>query len=129
MAEVGCRLRESGAFIHNIMLLIARPEHGTVFGLNGQPEPDAGMSPRIRSQCGEVMPQMTHRHQCRADAIGMLAKIVASSVHPAGPGQLPDWPPILTSAPNFMPACYAGGVGSRMTPVWWRWPPATARLG
>jgi predicted Fe-Mo cluster-binding NifX family protein len=27
-----------------------------------------------REQCGEVMPQMTHCHQCRADAIGMLGE-------------------------------------------------------
>ena len=99
MAEVGRRLRESGAFIHNIMPLIARPEHGTVFGLNGQPEPDAGMLAAIRSQCGEVMPQMTHCHQC----------------------------PSSTSAPNFMPASLRRGSRTRMTPVWWPWPPATAR--
>ena len=56
------------------MPLIARPEHGTVFGLNGQPEPDAAMLAATREQCGEVMPQMTHCQQCRADAIGMLGE-------------------------------------------------------
>lgn len=74
LADVSRELRASGAFIHNIMPLIARPEHGTVFGLKGQPEPDAAMTARIREQCGEVMPQMTHCQQCRADAIGMLGE-------------------------------------------------------
>ncbi|STS91889.1 nitrogenase cofactor biosynthesis protein NifB [Klebsiella variicola] len=96
MAEVGRRLRESGAFIHNIMPLIARPEHGTVFGLNGQPEPDAGMLAAIRSQCGEVMPQMTHCHQCRADAIGMLGEDRSQQfTRLPDPDSLPDWLPIL----------------------------------
>lgn len=74
LSEVSRELRASGAFIHNIMPLIARPEHGTVFGLNGQPEPDAQMVAQVRERCGEVMPQMTHCQQCRADAIGMLGE-------------------------------------------------------
>ncbi|ANR77489.1 nitrogenase cofactor biosynthesis protein NifB [Kosakonia sacchari] len=74
LADVSRELRGAGAFIHNIMLLIARPEHGTVFGLNGQAEPDAEMVARVRESCGEVMPQMTHCQQCRADAIGMLGE-------------------------------------------------------
>ncbi|SFT64623.1 nitrogen fixation protein NifB [Kosakonia arachidis] len=74
LSDVSRELRASGAFIHNIMPLIARPEHGTVFGLNGQPEPDARMIAKVRERCGEVMPQMTHCHQCRADAIGMLGE-------------------------------------------------------
>ncbi|HAU8265078.1 TPA: nitrogenase cofactor biosynthesis protein NifB [Kluyvera intermedia] len=74
LVDVSRTLRQYGAFIHNIMPLIARPEHGTVFGLNGQPEPDATMLAATREQCGEVMPQMTHCHQCRADAIGMLGE-------------------------------------------------------
>lgn len=74
LEDVSRELRASGAFIHNIMPLIARPEHGTVFGLNGQPEPDAQMVAHVRERCGEVMPQMTHCQQCRADAIGMLGE-------------------------------------------------------
>ena len=96
MAEVSRCLRESGAFIHNIMPLIARPEHGTVFGLNGQPEPDAGMLAAIRSQCGAAMPQMTHCHQCRADAIGMLGEDRSQQfTQLPDPDSLPDWLPIL----------------------------------
>ena len=56
LIDVSRELRASGAFIHNIMPLIARPEHGTVFGLNGQPEPDAQMVAQVRERCGEVMP-------------------------------------------------------------------------
>lgn len=74
LSDVSRELRASGAFIHNIMPLIARPEHGTVFGLNGQPEPDAQMIAQVRERCGELMPQMTHCQQCRADAIGMLGE-------------------------------------------------------
>ena len=74
LVDVSRTLQQYGAFIHNIMPLIARPEHGTVFGLNGQPEPDAAMLAATREQCGEVMPQMTHCQQCRADAIGMLGE-------------------------------------------------------
>lgn len=72
--DVSRVLRQYGAFIHNIMPLISRPEHGTVFGLNGQPEPGADMLAATRARCGEVMPQMTHCQQCRADAIGMLGE-------------------------------------------------------
>ncbi|ADU72672.1 nitrogenase cofactor biosynthesis protein NifB [Pantoea sp. At-9b] len=74
LPDVSQLLQTSGAFIHNIMPLIARPEHGTVFGLNGQPEPDAAMVAAVRQRCGEIIPQMTHCHQCRADAIGMLGE-------------------------------------------------------
>ena len=72
--DVSRKMREMGAFIHNIMPLISRPEHGTVFGLNGQPEPDTEMVNEVRQRCGELMPQMTHCQQCRADAIGMLGE-------------------------------------------------------
>jgi nitrogen fixation protein NifB len=72
--EVSQQARRWGAFLHNIMPLIARPEHGTVFGLNGQPEPDADALAAVRTQCGAAMPQMAHCQQCRADAIGMLGE-------------------------------------------------------
>lgn len=74
LPDVSQMLQTSGAFIHNIMPLISRPEHGTVFGLQGQPEPDAAMVAAVRQRCGEIIPQMTHCHQCRADAIGMLGE-------------------------------------------------------
>lgn len=74
MLAVSKKARDWGAFLHNIMPLIARPEHGTVFGLTGQREPDADCMARVRARCGQVMPQMSHCQQCRADAIGMLGE-------------------------------------------------------
>ncbi|XTZ36586.1 nitrogenase cofactor biosynthesis protein NifB [Salmonella enterica] len=74
LSDVSRELGGIGAFIHNIMPLISRPEHGTVFGINGQPEPDAAMLTRTREHCSKMMPQMMHCQQCRADAIGMLGE-------------------------------------------------------
>ncbi|ACS84324.1 nitrogenase cofactor biosynthesis protein NifB [Musicola paradisiaca] len=74
LLQVSEKAREWGAFLHNIMPLIARPEHGTVFGLNGQPEPDADFLAEVRGRCAVAMPQMSHCQQCRADAIGMLGE-------------------------------------------------------
>lgn len=125
MADVSRRLQASGAFIHNIMPLIARPEHGTVFGLNGQPEPDAEMLAATRNRCGEVMPQMTHCHQCRADAIGMLGRIAASSLPSCRPRQAsPPGCRFSISAPSFMPASPPAASPRPTTPAWLRWPQA-----
>ncbi|OGH03512.1 MAG: nitrogenase cofactor biosynthesis protein NifB [Candidatus Lambdaproteobacteria bacterium RIFOXYD1_FULL_56_27] len=67
------KLKKMGAFLHNIMPLISQPEHGTVFGLQGQPEPTEEEMKTVREACGD-MKQMTHCHQCRADAIGKLGE-------------------------------------------------------
>jgi len=74
LLAVSQQIKQWGAFLHNIMPLISRPEHGTVFGLNGQPEPEADQTAAIRLACGSSMPQMMHCQQCRADAIGMLGE-------------------------------------------------------
>lgn len=74
LARVSEAVRGWGALLHNVMPLIARPEHGTVFGLNGQPEPDSAMVDAVRAECSPMMPQMAHCKQCRADAIGMLGE-------------------------------------------------------
>lgn len=72
--DVSWTLRQYGAFIHNIMPLISRPEHGTVFGLNERRAGcRAGRHPSTFA-VSEMMPQMTHCQQCRADAIGMLGE-------------------------------------------------------
>jgi len=68
------KLREYGVFMHNIMPLIARPEHGTVFGLNGQREPDDYELMQVREACGADVKQMHHCQQCRSDAIGLLGE-------------------------------------------------------
>lgn len=68
------KVRAWGALLHNVMPLISRPEHGTVFGLNGQREPTAAEVDETRRRCGASMRQMAHCQQCRADAIGMLGE-------------------------------------------------------
>ncbi|WP_413740920.1 nitrogenase cofactor biosynthesis protein NifB [Sodalis sp. RH15] len=74
LPAVSEKAREWGAMLHNVMPLISRPEHGTVFGLQGQREPSAREVAEVRANCGMSMPQMAHCHQCRADAIGMLGE-------------------------------------------------------
>ncbi|PWC22479.1 nitrogenase cofactor biosynthesis protein NifB [Brenneria roseae subsp. roseae] len=74
LGEVSLQARQWGAVLHNVMPLIAKPEHGTRFGLEGVREPDEETLGEVRSQCGRHMPQMAHCQQCRADAIGMLGE-------------------------------------------------------
>jgi nitrogen fixation protein NifB len=74
LAAVSEKAREWGAMLHNVMPLISRPEHGTVFGLRGQREPTLKEIAEVRRGCGKSMPQMAHCQQCRADAIGMLGE-------------------------------------------------------
>lgn len=74
LPEVSDAIRNMGAFLHNIMPLISRPEHGTYFGLNGQREPLPYELEQVRELCGGSMPQMSHCQQCRADAVGMLGE-------------------------------------------------------
>jgi nitrogen fixation protein NifB len=98
MQAISEQAKEWGAFLHNIMPLIAKPEHGTVFGLNGQPEPDEAMLTAVRQQCGQTMPQMTHCQQCRADAIGMLGEDKSQSFSLASlPAQPQPYLPVLFS--------------------------------
>ena len=74
LPEVSEVIRDMGAFLHNIMPLISKPEHGTYFGLNGQREPLPYEVDQVRELCGGAMPQMSHCQQCRADAVGMLGE-------------------------------------------------------
>ncbi|MGK7345415.1 MAG: nitrogenase cofactor biosynthesis protein NifB [Candidatus Nitrospinota bacterium M3_3B_026] len=67
------KLKLMGVFIHNIMPLISRPEHGTKLGVMGWPEPAAAELEAVREACGD-MKQMAHCRQCRADAAGRLGK-------------------------------------------------------
>ncbi len=74
LPEVSQSIQSMGGFLHNVMPLISRPEHGTHFGLNGQREPLAYEVEQVRELCGAFMPQMAHCQQCRADAVGMLGE-------------------------------------------------------
>ncbi len=72
LPEVSRVVREKGAMLHNIMPLIARAEHGTHYGLNGQREPTAAELAAVRAASGGDGTMVSHCQQCRADATGML---------------------------------------------------------
>ncbi|MDA7746859.1 nitrogenase cofactor biosynthesis protein NifB [Psychromonas sp.] len=72
LPELSQELRRNNVFLHNIMPLISKPEHGTFFGLNGQREPLPAEIDEVRELAGGNVSQMKHCQQCRADAVGML---------------------------------------------------------
>ena len=74
LVEVNKAVKSRGAFLHNIMPLISAPEHGTVFGLNGQRGPTAQELKALQDQCEGEMNMMRHCRQCRADAVGLLGE-------------------------------------------------------
>ncbi|MEI6897028.1 MAG: nitrogenase cofactor biosynthesis protein NifB [Psychromonas sp.] len=65
-------LRRNDVFLHNIMPLISKPEHGTFYGIIGQREPSLSELDAVRELAGGNVSQMKHCQQCRADAVGML---------------------------------------------------------
>lgn len=65
-------LRRNDVFLHNIMPLISKREHGTFFGMVGQREPLTSEVDEVRELAGGNVSQMKHCQQCRADAVGML---------------------------------------------------------
>ena len=74
LVEVNRAVKARGAFLHNIMPLISAPEHGTVFGLNGQRGPSAQELKALQDACEGEMNMMRHCRQCRADAVGLLGE-------------------------------------------------------
>lgn len=74
LAEVNKAVKSRGAFLHNIMPLISAPEHGTVYGLNGQRGPSAQELKALQDSCEGEMNMMRHCRQCRADAVGLLGE-------------------------------------------------------
>jgi nitrogen fixation protein NifB len=74
LVEVNRAVKSRGAFLHNIMPLISAPEHGTVFGLNGQRGPTAQELKSLQDACEGEMNMMRHCRQCRADAVGLLGE-------------------------------------------------------
>jgi nitrogen fixation protein NifB len=74
LVEVNKAVKSRGAFLHNIMPLISAPEHGTVFGLNGQRGPSAQELKALQDACQGEMNMMRHCRQCRADAVGLLGE-------------------------------------------------------
>ncbi|THF64592.1 nitrogenase cofactor biosynthesis protein NifB [Pseudothauera nasutitermitis] len=74
LKEVSKVVKAKGAFLHNVMPLIAEAEHGTYFGLTGQREPTAAELETLQEACAGDMAMMRHCRQCRADAVGMLGE-------------------------------------------------------
>lgn len=74
LAEVSRIVKEKGAFLHNVMPLIAEAEHGTFYGVMGQRGPTADELQALQDSCSGDMNMMRHCRQCRADAVGMLGE-------------------------------------------------------
>jgi nitrogen fixation protein NifB len=78
LIDVSRRVKDLGAFTHNVMPLISAPEHGTVFGLAGQrgptPQEVAALHAACERDAGAEMSMMRHCRQCRADAVGLLGE-------------------------------------------------------
>jgi nitrogen fixation protein NifB len=74
LVEVSKVVKSKGAFLHNVMPLIAEPEHGTFYGLMGQPSPSHDELQKLQDACAGDMNMMRHCRQCRADAVGLLGE-------------------------------------------------------
>jgi nitrogen fixation protein NifB len=74
LTEVSRVVKAKGAFLHNVMPLIAEAEHGTFFGVMGQRGPTHGELQTLQDACAGDMAMMRHCRQCRADAVGMLGE-------------------------------------------------------
>jgi nitrogen fixation protein NifB len=74
LKEVSRIVKAKGAFLHNVMPLIAEAEHGTFFGVMGQRGPTHGELQALQDACASDMNMMRHCRQCRADAVGLLGE-------------------------------------------------------
>ncbi len=74
LKEVSRIVKEKGAFLHNVMPLIAEEEHGTYYGIMGQRGPNAKELQALQDSCAGDMNMMRHCRQCRADAVGLLGE-------------------------------------------------------
>ncbi len=74
LKEVSRVVKAKGAFLHNVMPLIAEAEHGTFFGVMGQRGPTHDELQTLQDACAGDMAMMRHCRQCRADAVGMLGE-------------------------------------------------------
>ena len=73
LREVSKVIRAKGAFLHNVMPLIAEAKHGTYYGVMGQRAPTQDELTTLQDACGD-MNMMRHCRQCRADAVGLLGE-------------------------------------------------------
>ena len=74
LKEVSKVVKAKGAFLHNVMPLIAEAEHGTYYGLMEQASPTPEQLQALQDECGGDMAMMRHCRQCRADAVGLLGE-------------------------------------------------------
>lgn len=74
LKEVSKVVKAKGAFLHNVMPLIAEAEHGTYYGIMGQREPTPLELQDLQDACAGDMSMMRHCRQCRADAVGLLGE-------------------------------------------------------
>ncbi|MDQ5770040.1 nitrogenase cofactor biosynthesis protein NifB [Thiothrix subterranea] len=74
LEEVSKAVKAKGAFLHNVMPLIAEAEHGTFYGVMGQRGPTHDELQELQDACSGDMNMMRHCRQCRADAVGMLGE-------------------------------------------------------
>ena len=74
LKEVSGIVKSKGAFLHNVMPLIAEAEHGTFYGVMGQRGPSPMELSALQDDCAGDMNMMRHCRQCRADAVGLLGE-------------------------------------------------------
>lgn len=74
LQQVSQRVKAKGAFLHNVMPLIAEAEHGTFYGVMGQRGPTPDELQSLQDACAGDMSMMRHCRQCRADAVGLLGE-------------------------------------------------------
>ncbi len=74
LKEVSRIVKAKGAFLHNVMPLIAEAEHGTFYGVMGQRSPNPAELKNLQDACEGDMNMMRHCRQCRADAVGLLGE-------------------------------------------------------
>lgn len=72
LPAVAKKVKELGAFTHNIMPLIISP--GSPYEKAGMKEPSPLRVLEVQEKCAEVLPVMRHCRQCRADAVGLLGE-------------------------------------------------------
>lgn len=74
LKEVSKIVKSKGAFLHNVMPLIAEAEHDTFYGVMGQRSPNNDELAELQDACAGDMNMMRHCRQCRADAVGLLGE-------------------------------------------------------
>jgi nitrogen fixation protein NifB len=77
--DVAKKVSALGADIMNLMPLV--PVKGAAF--EQVPPPDTMTTARLRLQCGQLLPQMTHCARCRADAVGYIGEDLTTEQHDA----------------------------------------------